>query len=101
MGNAAYNADCLPEMKKTPDKYYDLAIVDPPYGAGFTEGGGCKGWFNKYNQKVSKGAEKNIEWDTAPSNEYFDELFRISRNQIIWGGELFLITANEMLSDMA
>ena len=45
-----YNMDCLKGMKEFPDKYFDLAIVDPPYGGGFTEGGGCQGWFSKYHQ---------------------------------------------------
>ena len=44
------NGDCMDYMKDYPDNYFDLAIVDPPYGAGFTEGGGCKGWFSKYHQ---------------------------------------------------
>ena len=43
-----YNMDCLEGMKQFPDKYFDLAIVDPPYGSGLTEGGGCRGWFDKY-----------------------------------------------------
>jgi DNA modification methylase len=47
-----YNMDCLEGMKEFPDKHFDLAIVDPPYGAGFTEGGGCKGWFTKYHQET-------------------------------------------------
>ena len=42
--------DCMEGMKRFPDNYFDLAIVDPPYGAGFTEGGGCQGWFSKYHQ---------------------------------------------------
>ena len=46
-----YNMDCLQGMKEFPDNYFDLAIVDPPYGAGFTESGGCKGWFSKYHQQ--------------------------------------------------
>lgn len=37
-------------LKEFPDNYFSLALVDPPYGAGFTEGGGCKGWFSKYHQ---------------------------------------------------
>ena len=45
-----YNMDCLEGMKEFPDKYFDLAVVNPPYGGGFTEGGGCKGWFSKYRQ---------------------------------------------------
>lgn len=47
-----YNMDCLQGMKEFPDNYFDLAIVDPPYGAGFTESGGCKGWFSKYHQNA-------------------------------------------------
>lgn len=47
------NADCMQYMPKYPDDYFDLAIVDPPYGAGFTEGGGCKGWFTKYHQSFA------------------------------------------------
>ena len=45
------NGDCMEYMKDFPDDYFDLAIVDPPYGGGFTEGGDCQGWFAKYNQK--------------------------------------------------
>ena len=45
-----YNMDCMEGMKQFPDKFFDLAIVDPPYGAGFTENGGCQGWFSKYHQ---------------------------------------------------
>lgn len=47
-----YNMDCMQGMKEFPDKYFDLAIVDPPYGAGFTETGGCQGWFAKYHQNA-------------------------------------------------
>ena len=45
-----FNMDCLEALKQMPDKSVSLAIVDPPYGAGFTEGGGCQGWFKKYHQ---------------------------------------------------
>ena len=45
-----YNIDCMEYMKTLPDKAFDLAVVDPPYGGGFTEGGGCQGWFSKYHQ---------------------------------------------------
>ena len=46
-----FNMDCLEALKQMPDKSVSLAIVDPPYGAGFTEGGGCQGWFSKYHQE--------------------------------------------------
>ena len=47
------NRDCMEALKEFPDKFFNLAIVDPPYGAGFSEGGGCKGWFEKYHQVAS------------------------------------------------
>ena len=94
-----YNEDCMKGMVDFPDKYFDLAIVDPPYGGGFTEGGGCQGWFSKYHQNEERFfggrhftkaiKEKIINWDVAPGQEYFDELFRISKNQVIWGGNYF------------
>ena len=48
--NIVYNMDCLAAMREMPDNAFDLAVCDPPYGAGFTETGGCKGWFTKYHQ---------------------------------------------------
>ena len=69
-------------MKRYPDKYFDLAIVDPPYGLGskLTQGGT---WSKKWQ---TKGAD----WDKLPNKEYFDELFRVSKNWIIWGGNYFI-----------
>lgn len=133
--NEAFNRDCVEAMKEFPDGFFDLAVVDPPYGAGFTEGGGCKGWFSKYHENDSqfvqverererkawnrfgqlfdkyktlhirseeegldlsseeatgRGKQKKIiSWDVAPGQDYFEELFRVSRNQIIWGGNYF------------
>jgi site-specific DNA-methyltransferase (adenine-specific) len=67
--------DCMEFMKSVPDKFYDLAIVDPPYGIGFD---------NKIRDKKVK------KWDTnIPDDLYFQELKRISKNQIIWGGNYF------------
>jgi len=79
--------DCMNVMAKYPDKYFELAIVDPPYGIGRD---GQKRSINKnanYNRKYHafKG------WDKSkPDKSYFDELFRISSNQIIWGGNYFI-----------
>jgi len=80
--------DCMEGMKQIPDKYFDLAIVDPPYGIGF-------GVFNRTN-KDSQGNRykadkyKNGKWDDAiPGEEYFIELERVSKNQIVWGGNYF------------
>ena len=73
------NEDNMELMARYPDKYFDLAIVDPPYGIGankMTLGNGKK--------KIYRGEN---DWDkTIPSKEYFDELFRVSKNQIVWGG---------------
>jgi len=82
-----HNVDCLPFMKQCVDKQFDLAIVDPPYGiarAGQTE------TFTK-NPKHKRKAHDQKNWDNAiPSQEYFDELERISKNQIVWGANYFV-----------
>jgi len=82
------NMDCMEYMATLPDKAFDLAIVDPPYGIG--EDGGKKiVWKTRPNSKnipikhIAKG------WDNKPSKNYFTELFRVSREQIIWGGNYF------------
>lgn len=80
--NRLYNMDCMEGMKQFPDNYFELAIVDPPYGIGDKFKGGTSGKMN-FNEIVNKA------WDTAPSADYFKELFRVSRNQIIWGGNYF------------
>lgn len=75
-----YNSDCLEGMKQYPDKYFDLAVVDPPYGIGM-------GATLNVNSKTKF---KDKDWDNEiPSDLYFDELFRISKNQIVWGGNYF------------
>lgn len=109
-----YNMDCMEGMKQFPDKFFDLAIVDPPYGnainpstnnlrggqqtgnsaedsAGGSPATICRtggSWAKKYQ----KGGifERDIRiWDIAPDAAYFDELGRVSKNQIIWGGNYF------------
>lgn len=78
-----YNMDCLEGMRQFPDNYFELAIIDPPYGnAGgiVSRTGGA--WASKFGQKI-----KN--WDSAPESDFFEELFRVSKNQIIWGGNYF------------
>jgi site-specific DNA-methyltransferase (adenine-specific) len=79
------NEDNMELMARYPDKYFDLAIVDPPYGIGMDGGNvGYKG-ANNFKKK---------SWDNeTPNKEYFDELFRISKNQIIWGGNYFGLPA--------
>ena len=80
MKSIVYNMDCMEGMKQYPDKHFDLAVVDPPYGIGRDGGETGKHW------KVyeSKG------WDAStPPDEYFFELFRVSKNQVIWGANYF------------
>lgn len=73
------NEDCMIGMARYPDKYFDLAIVDPPYGIGITD----SGRLGRYNKNSNR-------WDDAiPDDRYFAELFRVSANQIIWGGNYF------------
>lgn len=80
-----HNKDCMEFMRNIPDKYYDLAIVDPPYGIGAS-----KGTWGSSNLGVVKNYGKK-EWDNqAPTKEYFEELKRVSKNQIIWGANHFL-----------
>lgn len=69
-------------MARYPDKYFDLAIVDPPYGIGDKFKGGKTGKMN-FNEVVEK------DWDKVPPMEYWNELMRVSKNQIIWGGNYF------------
>ena len=80
--NKIYNMDCMEGMKEIPDKYFELAIVDPPYGQFNDDKRGHQG--GGHAKKYGYG-----KWDIAPTNNYFDELFRISKNQIIWGGNYF------------
>jgi site-specific DNA-methyltransferase (adenine-specific) len=71
-----FHADCMEIMKQYPDKHFDLAIVDPPYGIGD---------FNQSDSKYSK-----IEWNNSvPTNEYFTELNRVSKEQIVWGANYY------------
>tara|TARA_Y100001970_G_scaffold290471_1_gene424333 strand:- start:2039 stop:2659 length:621 start_codon:yes stop_codon:yes gene_type:complete len=79
-----YNDDCMNIMTNYPDNYFDLAIVDPPYGlkkAGVQSGGRMK------NRAFNRG--EVFKWDKQPDKEYFNQLFRVSKNQIIWGGNYF------------
>jgi site-specific DNA-methyltransferase (adenine-specific) len=81
--NRLYNMDCMEGMKQFPDKYFELAIVDPPYGISINH--------NMGRRKGDKHSDyKKVTWDNEPPPpEYFDELFRVSKNQIIWGANYF------------
>ena len=80
LGNITlYNADCMEIMKGFADNQFSLAIIDPPYGIGAENHAGKKE--NGWTQWEKKG------WDSkTPDKTYFNELFRVSKNQIIWGG---------------
>lgn len=82
-----YNMDCMEGMKQFPDKFFDLAIVDPPYGIG-QDGGRNKTRTRlapATNYKPFAGGDKK-----PPDEDYFTELFRVSKNQIIWGANHFI-----------
>ncbi|WP_293006103.1 DNA methyltransferase [Nitrosomonas sp.] len=83
IGNATImNVDCMEFMSTLPDKHFDLAVCDPPY----FDGPQKPGYYAGSKQKTDVGSYKDISssW-TVPGKEYFEELVRISRNQIIWG----------------
>lgn len=84
-----YLMDCVEGMKHYPDKYFDLAIVDPPYGINISN------LFGGEKRKSGKGCAMKTaftkkNWDLSiPEMQYFTELFRVSQNQIIWGANYF------------
>ena len=87
MNSTTYNQDCIAGMKRFPDKHFELAIVDPPYGSdniigGYTSNKGGGMYKKNYNAAL---------WDQPrPGPEYFTELFRVSKNQIIWGANHYI-----------
>jgi len=80
-----YNMDCMELLKNTEDNYYDLAIVDPPYMDVFK----TDNWVEtSAKQKYYKNRQNTLT-DKKPNEEYFNHLFRVSKNQIVWGGNYF------------
>lgn len=81
--NKIIHGDCLEVMKELPDKSIDLVLTDPPYGIGIDGQKESKAKNPKHNRKH----HEFLGWDNSiPKKEYFDEIFRVSKNQIIWGG---------------
>jgi len=78
-----YNMDCMEYMKQCKDNEFDLAIVDPPYGIGHSLLSG-----EKRGSKFVR-TERHVDWDVVPTKEYFQQLFRVSKNQIIWGSNYY------------
>lgn len=86
MKSEVFNEDCMVGMARYPDKYFDLAIVDPEFGIGIA---------NSPRLVLDKG-KQGKDWDNKPIGmEYFTELFRVSKNQIIWGGNYYPLPANK------
>jgi site-specific DNA-methyltransferase (adenine-specific) len=84
------NEDCMELLKRTPDNFYDLAICDPPYGIGFDGNTTVKGKAGKGKTFSDKQHHIKKGWDNErPSAEYFSEIQRVSKNQIVWGGNYF------------
>lgn len=88
-----HNCDCMDFMRNIPDKFYDLTIVDPPYGRK-EHGGRCRSSYvrqkNGSRKFVNDGNYSSKSWDNAPVNHsYFEELFRVSKQQIVWGENYF------------
>ena len=82
MISEVYNEDCMVGMKRYPDKYFDLAIVDPDFGLNEKISSGGT-WASKYKKDDGNLGGK-------PNKQYFKDLFRVSQNQIIWGGNYFI-----------
>ena len=99
MINKVHNIDCMELLKDTPDKYYQLAIVDPPYGIGAPKQAATPAQRKKGANRLNQGSGKlkgrvlnqsNCDWDDSiPSQEYFGELLRVGKTIIIFGGNYF------------
>ena len=92
MKSVVYNQDCLAAMREMADNAFDLAICDPPYGLGkrTTDGGSAQNTQTKFMADIRRS-----NWDdSVPSPEYWNELFRVSANQIVWGGNYFGLPAH-------
>jgi len=82
-----YLEDCVQGLKRFADKYFDVAIVDPPYGWGDAFFGLTATPKARKNKRVKKHETK--DWNEPPKKEYWNELWRVSKNQIVWGGNYF------------
>ena len=83
-----YNMDCMDAMREFPDKFFELSIVDPPYQIERFKHGSLR--FDK-----TEKAKNGLAWDVSPTDEYFTELFRISKSVIIWGANNFILPKTE------
>lgn len=91
MKSIVYNMDCIEGMRTYPDKHFELAIVDPPYGIKRFEK--PSGTTRFKNSKMMQ--DDGLLWDKKPTKEYWDELFRVSQNQMVWGANNFEMPPSE------
>ena len=84
--SVVYNEDCVEGLKRFSDNHFDLAIVDPPYGLGMGTVSIPSEKNTNSQQKFYKDLKSKRWDDNTPNKEYFDELKRVSKNQIVWGG---------------
>jgi site-specific DNA-methyltransferase (adenine-specific) len=87
-----FNQDCMTAMKSMPDRAYELAIVDPPYNVGADDGNFGRGMSTRNGRcpsPVRTELKRYPNADKVPDREYFDQLFRVSENQIIWGANYY------------
>jgi site-specific DNA-methyltransferase (adenine-specific) len=95
MTSEVFNTDCLEYMRTLPDKAFALAIADPPYGINAANMSNTKSMRNRLQQGAGKLKDRILQcakkdWDFyPPKQEFFDELFRVCKNVIIWGGNYF------------
>ena len=90
INSTVFLEDCIEVMKRYPDKYFDLAVVDVPYGIGESMKKRENNRTDKW-KKPRKKVHNPKSWDLQPpSNEYFEQLLRVSQNQIIWGANHFI-----------
>jgi site-specific DNA-methyltransferase (adenine-specific) len=85
------NEDNMELMARYPDNYFDLAIVDPPYGIERFKKASGKTRFNS----DKRFQENGLDWDKKPNDDYWNELFRVSKNQIVWGANNFIMPPSE------
>lgn len=89
--NKIINADCLDILKQLPDKCIDLVLTDPPYGIGVGKKTCIYDGKKHGNAKTKRTEYKEKDWDNEiPAKEIFEEIFRVSKNQIIFGGNYFI-----------
>lgn len=91
-----FNIDCLEYMRTLPDKFFDLAIVDPPYGIKRLSANENRSPDSKHRRSMAKIVESAKGWNSEkPTPEYFIQLFRVSKEQIIWGANNFTLPESE------